>query len=151
MSFPPYRCLSSSVAGIGSDAWLRKNPVFVTEISARMGVCSVPQSCSTLCDPMDCSAPGSSAHGIFQPRILAWVASFSSRGSSPRQGSNLHLLQLLLWQVGSLPLSHLKPMRLMVPNQMPSSQSLFHWGKPIRNSQKSYHKPESWSVGIGLA
>ena len=32
------------------------------------------QSCPTLCDPMDCSLPGSSVHGIFQTRILAWVA-----------------------------------------------------------------------------
>ena len=32
------------------------------------------QSCPTLCDPMDCSPPGSSAHGIFQARTLEWVA-----------------------------------------------------------------------------
>ena len=32
----------------------------------------VAQSCSTLLDPMDCSPPGSSAHGIFQARILEW-------------------------------------------------------------------------------
>jgi len=38
----------------------------------------VPQSCPTLCDPMDCSPLGSSVHGIFQARILEWVAiSFS--------------------------------------------------------------------------
>ena len=37
------------------------------------------QSCLTLCEPMDCSPPGSSIHGIFQARILEWVAiSFSS-------------------------------------------------------------------------
>ena len=32
------------------------------------------QSCPTLCDPMDCSLPGSSIHGIFQARVLEWVA-----------------------------------------------------------------------------
>ena len=38
----------------------------------------VNQSCPTLCDPMDCSLPGSSVHGIFQARVLEWVAiSFS--------------------------------------------------------------------------
>ena len=38
----------------------------------------VAQSCLTLCDPMDCSLPGSSVHGIFQARVLGWVAiSFS--------------------------------------------------------------------------
>ena len=39
----------------------------------------VAKSCPTFCDPMDCSPPGSSVHGIFQARILEWVAiSFSS-------------------------------------------------------------------------
>ena len=39
------------------------------------------QSCPTLCDPVDCSSPGSSVHGIFQARILEKVAMPSSRGS----------------------------------------------------------------------
>ena len=47
----------------------------------------VVQSCPTLFNPMDCSPPGSSVHGILQARILKWVAiSFSD------QGSNLGLL-----------------------------------------------------------
>ena len=40
------------------------------------------QSCLTLCDPMDCSPPGSSVHGILQARILEWVAMPSSKRSS---------------------------------------------------------------------
>ena len=42
----------------------------------------VTQDCPTLCEPMDCSLPGSSIHGIFQARILEWVAISFSRGSS---------------------------------------------------------------------
>ena len=43
------------------------------------------QSCPTLCDPMDYSLPGSSVQGIFQARILEWVAiSFSMGFSQPR-------------------------------------------------------------------
>ena len=42
----------------------------------------VIQLCPTLCDPMDCSLPGSFVHGILQARILKWVAMPSSRGSS---------------------------------------------------------------------
>ena len=42
----------------------------------------VAQSCPALCDPMDCSQPGSSLHGIFQVRILEWGAISFSRGSS---------------------------------------------------------------------
>ena len=45
----------------------------------------VAQSCLTLCHPMDCSLPGSSVHGIFQARILEWLAiSFSRESSWPR-------------------------------------------------------------------
>ena len=42
----------------------------------------VAQSCLTLCDPVDCSLPGSSVHGILHARILEWVAISFSRGSS---------------------------------------------------------------------
>ena len=44
--------------------------------------CLVTKSCLTLCDPMDCSPPGSSVHEISQARMLEWVAIPSSRGSS---------------------------------------------------------------------
>ena len=44
--------------------------------------CLVTQMCLTFCDPMDCSLPGSSVHGILQARILEWVAMPSSWGSS---------------------------------------------------------------------
>ena len=40
------------------------------------------KSCTTVCDPMDCSPPGSSVHGIFQARILEWAVISCSRGSS---------------------------------------------------------------------
>ena len=40
------------------------------------------ESCTTLCNPMDCSLPGSSVHGIFQATILEWAAISFSRGSA---------------------------------------------------------------------
>ena len=43
---------------------------------------SVAQLYLTLCDPMNCSQPGSFVHGILQARILEWVAIPFSRGSS---------------------------------------------------------------------
>ena len=43
---------------------------------------SVAKLCLTLCNPMDCSPPGSFVHGTFQARILEWVAISSSRGPS---------------------------------------------------------------------
>ena len=65
-------------------------------------VCSVTQSCLTLCSPVDCSLPGSSVHGIFPGKstgvgchcLLYWI--FST------QGLNVHLLCLLHWQQDSL-------------------------------------------------
>ena len=48
-----------------------------------VGMCSkLLQLCPTLCDLMDCSLPGSSVHGIFQARVLEWVAISFSTGSS---------------------------------------------------------------------
>ena len=54
----------------------------------------VAQSCPTHSDPMDCSLPGSSVHGIFQARVLEWGAiAFSSARSttaqSPSQGQHV--------------------------------------------------------------
>ena len=51
----------------------------------------VSQSCPTLCDPTNCGPPGSAVHGIFQARILEWVAIPFSRGSCGPQGSNAGL------------------------------------------------------------
>ena len=58
----------------------------------------VAQSCPTLCDPMDCSPPGSFVHGILQARILEWVAISFSRGSSqPRDQTRVsHIAGTLL-------------------------------------------------------
>ena len=50
-----------------------ENSLFVSEVA---------QSCLTLCHPMDCSLLGSSVHGIFQAKVLEWIAIFFSRISS---------------------------------------------------------------------
>ena len=57
-------------------------------------VCSVAQSCPTLCDPMDRSLSGSSVHGIPQARILReWVVISSSKGSLPSRDQT-HVSQI---------------------------------------------------------
>ena len=57
------------------------------------GKWEVDQSCPTLCDSMDCSLPGSSIHGVFQARVLEWVAiAFSAVVLSP-----YHILYPTLW------------------------------------------------------
>ena len=55
---------------------------FFTVTYAWVCILSCFSQCSSLCDPMDCSPPGSSVHGILQARILKWVAMLSFRGSS---------------------------------------------------------------------
>ena len=56
----------------------------------------VAQSCLTLCDPEDCSPPGSSVPRILQARILEWVAISSSRGSSqPRDWTHISCISCL--------------------------------------------------------
>ena len=84
----------------------------------------VTKFCLTVCDPMDCSPPGSSVHGISEARILKhlylkkkkniyiyiyiyWSCHFLLQGIFSTHGSNLSLLHLLRCQADSLPLSHL--------------------------------------------
>ena len=59
------------------------------------GCVLVAQSYLTLCDPMGCSPPGSSFHGILQTRILGWAVTFLLQGIFRTQRLNLHLLCLL--------------------------------------------------------
>ena len=53
---------------------LRCSAFFMAQLSNRSQFSSVAQSCPTLRNPMDCSLPGSSIHGIFQARVLEWGA-----------------------------------------------------------------------------
>ena len=57
---------------------IMKNPIISTEIEAvirkKLKKSEVAQSCPSLCDPVDCSLPGSSVHGILPARVLEWVA-----------------------------------------------------------------------------
>ena len=67
---------------IYSSIWLNHfaESLKVTCCKLTVCACSVTQSCLTLCNPMDCSPPGSPVHGILQARILEWVAISFSRG-----------------------------------------------------------------------
>ena len=58
----------------------------------------VAQWCPTLSDPIDCSLPGSFVYGIFQARVLEWVAISSSRGSSPEKAMASHS-STLAWKI----------------------------------------------------
>ena len=63
--------------------------------------CMYAQSlnCVQLCDPVDCSPPGSSVHGILPGKNAGVGCHFLLKGIFLTQGSNLHLLHLLHWQV----------------------------------------------------
>ena len=75
-----------------------------THIYIYIVVSSVAKSCPTICDPMDCSPPGSSVHGILQAGILEWVT-FPSPGDLPNPGVKLESLMSPALQVCSLPLA----------------------------------------------
>ena len=68
----------AAVHGVAkSSTWLREWTELNTSPCKSFNVCCscylVAESCLTLCDPMDCSPPGSSVHGISQARVLEWV------------------------------------------------------------------------------
>ena len=86
-------------------AYLRQPLVSpLTQRKVAGSVCAkLPQLCPTLCNPIDCSLLGSSVHGILQARIREGCH-FLLQGIFLTQESNVHLLSLLHWQAGSLPL-----------------------------------------------
>ena len=75
LSVSSYWCLKS----VSRQTYRFWHQVWVWMVSS---VVLVAQSYPTLCNPMDCSLPGSSVHGILQARILEWIAIPLSRGSS---------------------------------------------------------------------
>ena len=106
-SFPPHPPPPTPpwVSGCGScqrlptvvieiDVWAQHLTVFKDHSLLLLCCCwLVAQSCPTLCDPLDCSLPGSSIHGISQGRILGWFAvSFSRRSSQPRDQAHTSCL-----------------------------------------------------------
>ena len=66
--------------------WGRRKSETILGINSWWSVDPVAKLCRTLFDPVDCSPPSSSVHGIFQEGILQWVAIFFSRGSSWPRG-----------------------------------------------------------------
>ena len=105
-----YRCLAHNTISInGSDFWcavakLTHAPPtpFLTHFSLyyKACVCSVIQSCPTVCDPMDHSRPGSSSMGFLKNTAVG--CHFLLEGIFLTQGLNPCLLRLLHWQVDSL-------------------------------------------------
>ena len=95
-------------------------------------MCEVAHLCATLCNPVDCSLPGSSVHGIFQPRVLEWVAISFSRAIFLIQGSNPDL-------------SHCRQMLYRLSHQGSNSKkySLFIW-----NSNLTQYPLVSWILGF---
>ena len=71
----------------------------------------VAQSCLTLCEPMNCSLPGSSIHGVFQTRVPEWIAISFSRGSSrPRDRTRVsHIVgrHFTVWATREVPFTKL--------------------------------------------
>ena len=88
---PPSSLSWGTGLSVGSLQWM-EDPVSIQEttdfnkagrnVASRKLKVLVAQLCPTLCEPVDCSPPGTSVHGILQARILKWVVISFSRGSS---------------------------------------------------------------------
>ena len=91
------------------------------------------QSCPTLCNPTNCSPPGSSVHGILQARILEWVAIYFSRGSSRHRDRNC-ITGIFCIGADSLPLSpyiHILYIYLCL-NKQPLSHLTVYSGRGLK-------------------
>ena len=74
--------LSTNAAGLFGPSQAKHKIIRTLYLINFVVESEIAQSCPTLCDPMDCSLPGFSVHGIFLARVLEWVAISFSRGSS---------------------------------------------------------------------
>ena len=108
--------------------------------------CLVTQLCLTLCDPVDCSPPGSSVHGILQKRSWRILEKRSRKILQifPIQGLNVHLLCVLHWQAGSLP--------LVLPgkgegNDFPDESTCLFTERV--NNQPTFNPVKSLTLGLG--
>ena len=80
----------TSYLSISASSCIKHSPVNRLESFLHQVIEYIAQSCPTLCDPMDCSLPGSSVHGFLLARILECVAMPSSRRSSwPRDRTQI--------------------------------------------------------------
>ena len=110
-------------------------------------VSQVAQSWPTLCDPTDFSLPGSSTHGIFQARILAWVAIPFSRGTSqPRDQTWLCRIvgrRFTVWATREAPMEYYSAIK---KNAFESV--LMRWMKlePIIQSEVSQKEKHQYSI-----
>ena len=86
------------------------------------------KSCPTLCDPMDCTLPGSSVHGIFQARVLEWIAiSYSRDPSQPRVQTHISCIS----QIGRQILYHCITWETLVMYAHPNANAEAFYGKKI--------------------
>ena len=123
-----YVCRISTHIHVHNHTYTQSLKVFSFQLSTSAAAAAKsPDSCPTLCNPMDCSPPNSSVHGIFHARTLEWVAMPSSRGIFPIQVLNPHLLCRLHWQMDSLPI--VPPGKPIAPwftsNHQPHGHRLF--------------------------
>ena len=121
--------------------------------------CFFAKLCLTLCDPMYCSSPGSSVHGILQARIVEWLAIPSSRGSSwPRdwtcvccigrwilyhwasrvafQSLRTALISvMLLWDVTYFLVYYLGWMQKLIVSGNPTWHFILQWSSTVKENQ----------------
>ena len=114
----------TSIICITSCKWYAVNLILFLFYIMFTACANLPQSYLTLCDPMDCSPPGSSVHGILQARILEWVSMPSSRGSSWPRDRTCICLPLLHCRHILYPVSYLGS---PIPPQSPFNDFTFHF------------------------
>ena len=120
-----------------SSAWLNL-PVSLLQTHTHTHT-HVAQSCPTLCDPMDCSPPGSSVHGISQAWILEWVAVSFSRGSSwPRDRTRVSRIVGRRFTVWATREVHQKHRRVVVCFKRMSVEIFYRWNLLPRSQLANY-------------
>ena len=121
--FVSHLCLASPPPPVGSPRPATWQPGCDVKMKDRIAWCMRAKLCPSLCNPMDCSPPGSSVHRDFRGKNIKVDCHFLLQGMFLTHRLNLCLLHLLHWQADSLPPSHLGSPELH------GSYKQWHWNQ----------------------
>ena len=139
-------CYSREIWNIERAEWDEVRKAVQSEFSS---VCVCSQSHLALCDPMDCSPPGSSPMGLPKQEYWSGLHFFLLQGIFPSQGSNMHLLYLLHWQANSLPIVPPgKPNYFFCPPFPPSHHFKLGWANIfiLTPNSRNLEKQQKWAT-----
>ena len=140
LSAPGHQLISQNTLRVATNNENQSSGTFLTLVLQTLSclcvrvrsACLVAQSCPTLCDPMDCSLPGSSVYRIIAGKNTGAGCHFLLQGLFQTQRSKPPVLHFLHWQMDSLPVHHRKTLSYSITISSNSKDFIFQTSGGLR-------------------